>query len=211
VQPSGPNRSNAPSAPSPEHAKQRSDDRCQMADGGAASRSAGGSHRTVCSLSSVFGPLSCSHAPKLHDSLPRIRVPRSPQDRAGRPSGAVGTVLAAARSAAPTAPCAGAFCHLTSVLWTSGSTWWPQRGGPTRPHSELGRETPLRPGYCPKRGGRAGRRQVEPGVRAQEPHSGRPSHRRPPPRGCRAGAVAVRRRHDSLRARPAGQDRPRAP
>ena len=52
-------------------------------------------------------------------------------------------------------------------LWTSGSTWWSQRGGPTRPHSELGRETPPRPGYCPKRGGRAGRRQVEPEVQDQ--------------------------------------------
>jgi hypothetical protein len=59
-------------------------------------------------------------------------------------------------------------CPLSSDLWTPASTWWSQRGGPTRPHSELGRETPPRPGYCPKRGGRAGRRQVEPGVQRPE-------------------------------------------
>jgi hypothetical protein len=52
------------------------------------------------------------------------------------------------------------------IFWTAASTWWSQRGGPTRPHSELGRETPLRPGYCPLKGGRAGHRQVEPAAQA---------------------------------------------
>jgi hypothetical protein len=47
-------------------------------------------------------------------------------------------------------------CPLSSDLWTPASTWWSQRGGPTRPHSELGRETPPRPGYCPKKGWESG-------------------------------------------------------
>ena len=48
----------------------------------------------------------------------------------------------------PLRPCGAA--------WAPGSTWWSQRGGPTRPHSELGRETPLRPGYCPTKGWESG-------------------------------------------------------
>ena len=79
---------------------------------------------------------------------------------AGRPSAATG---------APAPPPARAprpvlRPSLTSDLRppnrTARPTWWPQRGGTTRPHSELGRETPQRPGYCPSMGGRAGRRQV---------------------------------------------------
>ena len=58
--------------------------------------------------------------------------------------------------------------YLISDIWTPASTWWSQRGGPTRLHSEPGRETPQRPGYCPPKGGRAGRRQVWPGVRRSE-------------------------------------------
>ena len=42
----------------------------------------------------------------------------------------------------------------------SAPTWWSERDGPTRLHSEPGRETSQRPGYCPSKGGRAGRRQV---------------------------------------------------
>jgi hypothetical protein len=41
------------------------------------------------------------------------------------------------------------------------STWWPQRGWPTRSHSELGRETPQRRWYYATRRGRVGRRQVD--------------------------------------------------
>lgn len=39
-------------------------------------------------------------------------------------------------------------------------TWWLQRGGCTRSHSELGRETPLRQWYFVSRRGRVGRCQV---------------------------------------------------
>jgi hypothetical protein len=60
-------------------------------------------------------------------------------------------------------------CSLPSDLWplTPGSTWWSQRGGPTRPHSELGRETPPRPGYCPTKGWESG----SPPGRARSPSS----------------------------------------
>ena len=107
-------------------------------------------------------------------------------------------------------------------LWTPGSAWWSQRGGPTRPHSELGRETPPRPGYCPTRGGRAGRRQVEPGspeIRGSETDDrdqmtalGQPA----PPSdaaGCRrtsrSPSADLPARHDSL-PDPRGPDPPSA-
>jgi len=46
------------------------------------------------------------------------------------------------------------------------STWWLLRGGCTRSHSELGRETPQRRWYSVSRRGRVGRCQVYQGVKA---------------------------------------------
>ena len=49
----------------------------------------------------------------------------------------------------------------TQLLETcASSTWWSWRGGCTRSHSELGRETPQRQWYFVSRRGRVGRRQV---------------------------------------------------
>jgi hypothetical protein len=45
------------------------------------------------------------------------------------------------------------------------STWWLLRGGCTRSHSELGRETPQRRWYSVSRRGRVGRCQVYQGVK----------------------------------------------
>jgi hypothetical protein len=67
---------------------------------------------------------------------------------------------------------AGAGRHAVRHAWPCKApllTWWSQRGGPTRPHSELGRETPQRPGYCRSIGGRAGRRQVWRGATSRPP------------------------------------------
>ena len=44
--------------------------------------------------------------------------------------------------------------------FTSSPTWWLWRGGCTRSHSELGRETPQRRWYYVSRRGRVGRCQV---------------------------------------------------
>jgi hypothetical protein len=94
-------------------------------------------------------------------------------------------------------------CPLSSDLWTPASTWWSQRGGPTRPHSELGRETPPRPGYCPKRGGRAGRRQVEPGVQRSEIRGSRQTTEIRAPRSVPSSAAVRPRRALPLRPSPA--------
>src|SRR3712207_3229554 len=60
---------------------------------------------------------------------------------------------------------------------------WPERGGKTRSHPELGRETPQRRWYCVARPGRVGRRRTHRSRQAQslftiplhDPSSPRPS------------------------------------
>jgi hypothetical protein len=56
--------------------------------------------------------------------------------------------------------CASDRISTVSTNNTSPLTWWLWRGGCTRSHSELGRETPLRRWYFVLRRGRVGRCQV---------------------------------------------------
>ena len=63
-------------------------------------------------------------------------------------------------------------CHLSSAAPAGpsrapGSTWWSQRGGPTRPIPNSAVKLRCAQGTAPRRGGRAGRRQVEPAAQGQ--------------------------------------------
>jgi hypothetical protein len=102
--------------------------------------------------------------PKLHDSM-SVRI----RDGRTRPEPLPPRRAPSVARASTRAQAVCSLCSLPSDLWplTPGSTWWSQRGGPTRPHSELGRETPPRPGYCPTKGWESG----SPPGRARSPSS----------------------------------------
>jgi hypothetical protein len=133
--------------PRPAPSTRRPEDRCQRSDDRRRQRPASraGARLLVSALR-----LSSTHAPSF---TTRSARPERTPERSGLAPASLGP--------SPRTGC------LSSVIWTFASTWWSQRGGPTRPHSELGRETPPRPGYCPPKGGRAGHRQVEPAAQAQ--------------------------------------------
>lgn len=95
----------------------------------------------------------------------------------------------------------------------SAPTWWSERDGPTRLHSEPGRETSQRPGYCPPKGGRAGRRQVW--AEAHRAHVGRSPAQaaegdsRTNTGSSRARPASRTKRHDALCAATSARNQPR--
>jgi hypothetical protein len=67
------------------------------------------------------------------------------------------------RAFAPTSPAHSRTSDIRNLISESAATaGWPWRGGPTRSHPELDRETPQRRWYCVSRRGRVGRRPALP-------------------------------------------------